>query len=274
MNWNYAIASAGEAAERAAIVLRGAVEDNLRRAAALGYDALEVHTRPDAALDLPGLKQIMADTGCRISTLVTGRLNTEMGASLLAEEPARVALAIDGMRRYIDLAAELKSDLILGWVHGNVPAGADREGCMEQLAERLIPLGAKAEQSGVRINLEVINRYETNVFNTAEETVSFLERYRVPGCWVHLDSFHMNIDEADPVAAIERCRGRLNYFHLADNSRVYPGCGTIDFAALLRALERIGYGGYLSVECFPWPSQEEAARRALQNMKAICRNLS
>lgn len=272
MNWKYAIASAGEAAERAAIVLRGPVEENLRRAAALGYDALEVHLRPDAKLDLTGLRQIMADTGCRISTLVTGRLNTEMGASLLAEDPARVALAVDGMQRYIGLAAELKSDLILGWVHGNVPAGADRAGCMEQLAGRLGPLGTQAEQSGVRINLEVINRYETNVFNTAEETVSFLERYRVPGCRVHLDSFHMNIDEADPIAAIERCRGRLGYFHLADNSRVYPGCGTIDFAALLRALERIGYGGYLSVECFPWPSQEEAARRALRNMQAICRN--
>lgn len=99
--------------------------------------------------------------------------------------------------------------------------------------------------------------------------MDFLEKYQLDNCYVHLDTFHMGIDECDPVEAIRLCRGKLGYFHLADNSRRYPGSGQFDFSCILNALEEIGYDGYLSVECLPWPTGEEAAQRALMFLKDL-----
>ena len=73
----------------------------------------------------------------------------------------------------------------------------------------------------------------------------------------------------DPVAAIRRCKGKLGYFHLADNSRWYPGSGQLDFKKQFEALEEIGYDGYLSIECFPRPTHEEAAARGIQYVRDI-----
>lgn len=84
----------------------------------------------------------------------------------------------------------------------------------------------------------------------------------------------MQIDECDPAAAVRRCAGKLGYVHLADNSRRYPGSGQIDFSKILAALQEIGYNGYLSVECFPYPSSQEAAGAALRYLKDLADAIS
>lgn len=173
------------------------------------------------------------------------------------------------MRQYIDMARKLEADIVIGWVKGNVPKGGKREKYLDRLAKNLRLLAAYGAERNVRLNLEVINRYEVNIFTTARETVDFLEKYQLDNCYVHLDTFHMGIDECDPVEAIRTARGRLGYFHLADNSRRCPGSGQFDFSRILNALEEVGYDGYLSVECLPWPTGEEAARKAILFLKDL-----
>lgn len=268
-NWKYALSSADDAPETAVILLKGSIEENLEKAAALGYDAIEVHTREDVELDYDAIRAAEARTGVKVAMVITGRLNTEGGCSLCADEPYIVSAALEGMRRYIDMAQKLRADIVIGWVKGNVPKGGNRRKYLERLAASLRILNDYSKARGVKLNLEVINRYEVNIFTTAEETMSFLEQYQLDNCYAHLDAFHMGIDECDPVAAIRRCKGRLGYFHLADNSRQYPGSGQFDFGKMLAALEEIGYDGYLSVECLPLPSSQEAAKRGLAHMKAV-----
>lgn len=268
-NWKFALSSADEAPSSAVILLKGSIEENLEKAAALGYDAIEVHTREDVAFDYDAIRAAEARTGAKVAMIITGRLNTEGGCSLCADEPYIVAAALDGMRKYIDMAQKLSADIVIGWVKGNVPAGKTREKYLKRLAGNLRILNDYGKERGVKLNIEVINRYEVNIFTTAEETMSFLEAYGLDNCYAHLDTFHMSIDECDPVAAIRRCKGRLGYFHLADNSRQYPGSGQFDFGKMLDALEEIDYDGYLSVECLPVPSGQEAARRGLAHMKAL-----
>lgn len=267
--WKYAVSSADDAPGTAPILLKGSIEQNLEKAAAIGYDAIEVHTREDAALDYEAIRAAERRTGVKVAMVITGRLNTEGECSLLSDIPYVTAAAMDGMRQYIDMAQQLGADIVIGWVKGNVPKGGAREKYMDRLAKNLASLAAYAQARQVRILLEVINRYEVNVFTTAEETMSFLEKYQLANCYVHLDTFHMGIDECDPVEAIRRCRGKLGYVHLADNSRRYPGSGQFDFRRILDALEDTGYQGYLSVECLPWPDGGEAARRALAHMKSL-----
>ena len=269
IKWKFAVSSADEAPPTAPILLQGSIEENLQKAADLGYDAIEVHTREDVELDYHSIRGAYQRTGARVAMVITGRLNTEGMCSLIADEPYILAATMDGMRQYIDMAQRLEADIVIGWVKGNVPKGGKREKYLDRLAKNLRVLAAYGKERNVKLNLEVINRYEVNIFTTAAETVAFLEKYQLENCYVHLDAFHMGIDECDPVEAIRLCKGKLGYFHLADNSRRYPGSGQFDFRLILNALEETGYNGYLSVECLPYPSGEEAARKAIQYLKEL-----
>lgn len=265
--WKYSVSSADVAPETAPLLLLGTPEENLRKAAQLGYDAIEIHTREDAEWDVQKIKIAMREYDVSISAIVTGRLNTEGKCDLISDEPYITEYCIRGMMKYIDMAAALDTNLILGWARGNIPAGGNSEKYMLRLWKNLKKIDSYAGEKGVKIMIEVINRYEINTFNTVHELMTFLETHDLPNCYAHLDAFHMGIDECDPYEAIRRCGGRLGYFHLADNSRKYPGSGQIDFSRMLEVLNEIGYCGYLSVECLPWPDNIEAARKALMFMK-------
>lgn len=269
-NWKFAVSSADEAPVTAPILLQGSIEHNLETAARLGYQAIEVHTREDVELDYDAIRRTSERTGAHVAMVVTGRLNTEGMCSLVADEPYIVSATLDGMRQYIDMAHRLEADVVIGWVKGNIPKGGKREKYLDRLAKNLRILDTYAGERNVKLNIEVINRYEVNIFTTADEIMSFLEKYGLENCYAHLDTFHMGIDECDPVEAIRRCKGRLGYFHLADNSRRYPGSGQFDFGSILQALEDTGYDGYLSVECLPYPSGEQAAERAIAYLKGLC----
>lgn len=268
-NWKFAVSSADDAPATAPILLKGTVEENLEKAARLGYDAIEVHTREDVEFDYDAIRAVSERTGARVGMVITGRLNTEGMCSLIADEPYIAQAALDGMRQYIDMAQRFGADIVVGWVKGNVPKGGSREKYLSRLAKNMRILNDYGKERGVKLNIEVINRYEVNIFTTAEETMSFLEKHDLDNCYAHLDAFHMGIDECDPIAAIRRCKGRLGYFHLADNSRQYCGSGQFDFGRILEALDEIGYEGILSVECLPVPNGEEAAKRSIEHMKAL-----
>ncbi|NDL68376.1 sugar phosphate isomerase/epimerase family protein [Anaerotalea alkaliphila] len=266
--WKYAVSSADEAPDTAPILLKGSILDNLREAARLGYDAIEVHLRETEELDYDAINRTMEETGVRISMIVTGRLNTEGKCNLMDEVPYVAAAAVEGMKLYIDMASRLEAGIVIGWVKGNVPPGKNRDKYMARLARNLRILAEYAQERDVRLNLEVINRYEVNVFTTAQETMEFLDRNGIKNCYLHLDTFHMGIDETNPVETIRACKGRIGYMHFADNSRKYPGSGMIDFGRILEALDEVGYEGYLAVECLPWPDSETAAVRGLEHLKA------
>jgi sugar phosphate isomerase/epimerase len=263
----YALSSAAEALASAPIVLTGDLYARLRIAAELGYAGIEVHLREDEPLDTGRVKDAAAELGVCFSALVTGRLCTQGGVNLIDDRPYIVEAALKGMRAYIDRAVELKTDLIIGWIKGRVPDGVGRALYLDRLAVHLKALCAEAAERGVKVFVEVINRYETNIFTTAAETLDFIESRDIPNCFVHLDTFHMNIEETGAVEAIRAAGKRLGYFHVADNTRRYPGSGTLNFVPLLSALKGIGYKGFVSVECLPWPDGKTAAKRAIDHLK-------
>lgn len=267
MDWKFALSSADEAPLCAPILLRGNICENLRKAAKLGYDGLEVHTRETAEVDINRIKATCEETGVKIASLVTGRLNTEGKCNLMDDVPYVMNAAIEGMKKYIDLAAELETDIIIGWVKGNVPEGKTREKYLSRLGKNIGILSEYANVKKVRLNLEVINRYEVNVFTTAKETLEFINRHDLKNCFVHLDTFHMNIEEKDSVEAIKMCGKQLGYIHFADNNRCYPGSGQIDFRKIIKSLKEINYQGYLAVECLPYPDSDTAAIEALECLK-------
>ena len=100
--WKFAIATADDAPNSAPILLCGRVQENLKKAMQLGYDAIEIHTREDAIADIDDIKKTMLETGVCVSAIVTGRLNTEGRCSLIADEPYIVSATICGMKKYVE----------------------------------------------------------------------------------------------------------------------------------------------------------------------------
>lgn len=265
-DWKFALSSADEAPLTAPILLRGDLSDNLIQASRLGYHALEVHTRETVLWDYLDIEKLMRECNMKISAIVTGRLNTEGQVNLIDDVPYITQSAIVGMKQYIEMAERFKTDIVVGWIKGKIPAGSSEKKYLDRLAYHLQILDDYAGERGVRMFLEVINHYETNIFNTAEATMEFIEANHLENCFVHLDTFHMGIDETDPVEAIKLCGKKLGYVHFADNTRSYPGSGQFDFRKIIQALDTIGYQGYLSVECLPKPDGLTAARYAIKHL--------
>jgi sugar phosphate isomerase/epimerase len=96
-------------------------------------------------------------------------------------------------------------------------------------------VGEKAAASGITLGMEVVNRYESNVLNTAAQALEFVKRVSLPNVKVHLDCYHMNIEEADVAEAIQHTGEHLGYFHTGDSHRGYLGSGSIDFSKIFRA---------------------------------------
>jgi len=267
--FHYSVTGAEKSPSTAPLLLTGDLCDIIADAAELGYEGVEIHTREDAPIDFARIHDKLDETGVRFASIVTGRLNTQGGCCLSDERPYIVKAAIEGMQKYIRIAENLKTDLIIGWLRGSVPAGASPARFMARLADSLKTVSEDAAESGVKIHIEVINRYETNVFNTAVEMVGFIEEHGLANCYAHMDTFHMNIEEADPFAALRAAGSRLGYVHLADNTRRYPGTGAIDFPKILGVLDEIGYDGWVSVECLPQPDGRTAAKESIRYLKAI-----
>ena len=271
-NWQFALSSADEAVLSAPILLRGELRDNLIQAAQLGYQALEVHTRETVPWDYSAIEKVMLECNMRISAIVTGRLNTEGQVNLIDDIPYITQSALIGMKQYIEMAERFKTDIVVGWVKGRIPANGNEKKYLDRLAYHLRILNDYAGERNVRLFLEVINRYETNLFNTAQATMEYIEVNNLENCFVHLDTFHMGIEETNPVEAIKLCGKKLGYMHFADNTRGYPGSGGFDFRKIIQALDTIGYGGYLSVECLPKPDGITAAQYALKHLMECASN--
>lgn len=266
-DWKYAVSFAEESPMTAPLPLAGDLYENMEKARKFGFDAVEFHTRENFRFDMDRIARMRKEGKGDICALVTGRLFTQGNCSMLGETEESVQGAMDGLTAYIHAAKLLQVNIIIGWVKGSVPAGRDRGIYLDKLGERLKCLNDYAKLQNVRIFVEVINHYETNIFNTAKETLDFFDKYDLDNCYVHLDTYHMGIEECDPYEAIRLCGKRLGYFHVADNSRRYPGSGQFDFRKILAALKEVGYSGYVTVECLPEPDRDTAAQKAIEHLK-------
>lgn len=269
MKQRIAITATQSAAPDAPLLLRGDLVQAVERAAALGYDAVEFHVADAEAFPAEQIAEACRTHHVGVSAIVTGKIFTQKHLCMTSEDRTNRDAAMRELLAYIDLAARLQASdgVVIGWVKGKRPEH-DVAVFENLLASQLRRLCDYAETRGQKILVEVINRYETNLFNTAAELLLFLKRFSLDNAYVHLDSFHMNIEESDMAAAIRQCGKRLGYFHVADSNRRYPGAGHIDFADIYDALNDAGYQGTLSVECIPEPDAETAAAYALAALRA------
>lgn len=255
----------------APLPLCGDLKEAALFAKSIGLDGIEIHGRECEfeGKRLEYIRQICSKTGIRIAALVTGRLYNQTHISLAEPEAARRKWVIEQVKKYIDSASSLKTDIIIGWLRGRITADNPSELYFGLLRESLSELDEYAGKKGVRILLEVINRYEVDCFLTAEETLAFIQDNNLKNTYLHLDTFHMNIEETDLCRALRIASEKLGYVHVADNTRLYPGSGSLDFAKILSTLDEIGYSGFVTTECFPVPDGRQAAEKAAAYLRGL-----
>ena len=110
-------------------------------------------------------------------------------------------------------------------------------------------IGPWAAENNALWMLEPLNRYEQHYLKTQADGIRIMDEARVPGLGLLSDFFHMNIEETDTPAAFAAAKGYTTAIHLADNTRLEPGTGDIDFVASFRVLKANGYDGYMAYEC-------------------------
>jgi sugar phosphate isomerase/epimerase len=117
------------------------------------------------------------------------------------------------------------------------------------LLETLGELAEHARREGVAVGLEPLNRYENHMVNTLGDAVSLCKEIGLPSIRVVADTYHMNIEEADPAESLLAAAPWLGHVQVSDSNRLEPGRGHLDWALLLGTLDAIGYAGWLAFEC-------------------------
>jgi D-psicose/D-tagatose/L-ribulose 3-epimerase len=130
-------------------------------------------------------------------------------------------------------------------------------------------LAKEAQGLGMTLGLEICNRYETNVINTARDALRLADDIGEQNVTIHLDTYHMNIEENDLVRPVHEVGERLGYVHIGENHRGYLGSGHLDLTGFFHALADIGYRGPITFESF----SSAVVARGLSNDLAIWRNL-
>jgi D-psicose/D-tagatose/L-ribulose 3-epimerase len=111
-------------------------------------------------------------------------------------------------------------------------------------------LAKHAERKGVEICVEPLNRFETDFLNTCDQGLKLLKAVRSPAVRLHLDTFHMNIEEKNQAAAIKKAGKHLGHFHACGSDRGTPGNDHIDWVPIVKALRSIRYKNDVVIESF------------------------
>lgn len=262
-----AVTGRTQAPEQAPLVLRGPYEQMIPAAARLGYDAMELHIHDSAQLDRAGLKRLFEDNGITLASIGTGSAYVEDHIHLASDDEAVRRRAVRRIQEHMDTAAEYDAVVILGLIKGMIRDCPSRESCIGRLTASLEELVRKAEADRVPLVFEVLNRYESDFLNTIDETLEFVAPFASEYLLLHIDTYHMNIEEADVGAAIRRGGGKIGHCHIADSDRWYAGHGHFDFGETIRALKDIGYSRALSVESFMFPDSLTSASESLKTLK-------
>jgi sugar phosphate isomerase/epimerase len=252
-----------------AVAFKGDFAANVAKIAAWGYDGVELAVRDPSLVNAGELERVVAENGLVVPAIGTGQAWGEEGLSFTSDDPAVRAAAIERISIHVPLAQRLDALIILGLIRGITPEGQTHEQSMAFLVEAIQQCAAAAAGTGVRFALEPMNRYETDLVHTADDGLELIERVGADNFGLLLDTFHMNIEEADIGESIRTCSDRVFHFHVADSNRWYPGAGHLDFASILDELEETRYDGFVSGEFMPLPDADTAAENGIEYLRNL-----
>ncbi|MTH61352.1 TIM barrel protein [Paracoccus litorisediminis] len=232
------------------------LETALRKTAEHGYRTIEfAYLRPEK-FDLDRLARLAQSLDVQIGVTMGLPLDKDVSSEDDASVAAGAALLADAVRAVRDVGGN-KLGGILYSAHTKYNRLPTRRGWDNSVAT-IARTADIAREAGVDLVLEVVNRFETNLLNTTAQGLKFIEETGSDHVRLHLDTFHMNIEEANPAAAIRLAGDKIGYFHIGESNRGYLGDGVIDFDKTFDALLDIDYQRDIVFESFSTAVVDEA----------------
>lgn len=232
-----------------------------------GFDVLEIPLFDPFRFDVPGARRALEEHGIE----ATASLALPAGADISTGEAAQRRAGEELLNAVVDVLAQVGARHLCGVLHSRLhkygaPATPQGREAAQAVLRRV---ATRAADAGIEVSLEVVNRYESNLFNTAREALRFLDEVDHPNLGLHLDTYHMNIEEPDMYQPVLEGARLLRYVHIGESNRGYLGTGSVDFRSFFTALRTVGYDGPITFEAF----SSAIVSRDLSNDLAIWRNL-
>ena len=229
-----------------------------------GFDVIELPIENAGDWDPARSRELLDELGLKATTAAVMTPERD----LVSADREVIESTQKYVRAAVDMAARAGARTLAGPIYSPVgktwPMDAsERATTVRRLVENLRPVADYAAERGVTLALEPLNRFETSFMNTAEQVLEVVDRVASPALGVLLDTFHMNIEEHDPAAAIRLCKGHLAHFHACGCDRGAPGSDQIPWRRIASALRDTGYGGPLVTESFTVENQAIARAAAI-----------
>jgi D-psicose/D-tagatose/L-ribulose 3-epimerase len=224
-----------------------------------GYDGVEIPVFEGGADHYAELGRVLDSIG--LGRTVVSVVPSADKNPISADAAMRQA-GVNHLKWLVDCSQAIGSTIVCGPLHSTLGlfSGA---GPTRQERQRAIGVHRKAgdyaARKGVKIALEALNRFECYFVNTMDALAEYLEEVNHPNITGMYDTFHANIEEADPVGAIARTKKHIAHVHISENDRGTPGRGHVDWAATYSALKKNKYDGWLTIEAFGRALPELAA---------------
>jgi D-psicose/D-tagatose/L-ribulose 3-epimerase len=232
-----------------------------------GFDLIEFPLMDPFTFDVAAARTALDEFGIA----ATGSLGLDQDTDISSEDEGAVRAGEALLERAVDVLAEVGAGHLCGIIYSAMrkymepatPKGvADSQAVIGRIAER-------GRRAGITVSVEVTNRYESNVLNTARQAREFVKGTGSPHVGVHLDTYHMNIEETDMCTPVFDTADLLSYVHIGESHRGYLGSGSVDFDSFFAALHRTGYDGPVVFESF----SSSVVSPDLSRMLGIWRNL-
>ncbi len=214
-------------------------------AANAGLDFVEVPLLDPENMDVDYTRSLLDDHG--------------LGCSCSLGLPKELHLPFDpaGAERFLDMAVEttaaLGSTVLTGCLYthlGTLTGKPPEPEELDAVARVLKSVAGRAAEQRIELGIEAVNRYETYLLNLASQTAEMIDRVDEPNVFVHLDTYHMNIEEKGFYDPIVDLGPKMRYIHLSESDRGTPGTGNVHWDDVFRGLKDANYSGALVMESF------------------------
>ncbi|GAA4721208.1 sugar phosphate isomerase/epimerase family protein [Phytohabitans rumicis] len=267
-----------------------ALAELVPRIAGFGFDAVELPIERPGDWDPVRTRDLLASHGLAAAAVCAV---TPPGRDLVDAPREVVESTAAYLKTCVDSAAAVGAPCVGGPVYAAVGrtwrmSPAARSACYTDFRRALRPVADYAGERGVNLGVEALNRYETSVVNTVAQAVELVDGLP-PNVGLMLDTYHMNIEEADPYAAVTVAGAHIKHVQVSGTNRGAPGADHFDWPRFFAALATTGYSGAICIESFTaqnetiataasiWrplaPSQDALARDGLSYLRPVIRRI-
>lgn len=216
-----------------------------------GFDFVEIVVEDPSGIDPVFVKKALDDNDLECLSVCAA---TGPGRDLRGNRKEQVT-AMEYIKAVIDIAPTLGSNLVAGPMYSSVGRAdlvseTDYRPQWQTVVTNLRTLTDYAAEKNVKLAIEPLNRYETDFINTCDQALKMIRDVETNALLVHLDVFHMNVEEKDPALAIIKAGDKLGLLHASGSDRGTPGGDQINWDRIFAALEKIDYQGNIVIESF------------------------